>query len=158
MTDKTSEMSLDDVLSSIKQMVVGEEPPVLDLTDMIKPDGSIVKVKTPEVEKRDMGAFLKLVQENVDYDDGSGSNPLQLKEDNSRQQGPYIIVDSQDVSEICKRAAENNKVPKSEIALELLKEISIPLINKWINSNLPDIAKKVMEEIICDLRKKNSGE
>ena len=62
MVDKNSEMSLDEVLMSIKKMVVAEEPPVLDLTDMVKPDGSIEKIRTPDSGGSDMGTFLKLVQ------------------------------------------------------------------------------------------------
>ena len=69
MTEKPAEMSLDEMLSSIKQMVIDKEPPVLELTDMISPDGTIVKVKRGQGDfkiKNEMRDFLRLAQEESD--------------------------------------------------------------------------------------------
>jgi cell pole-organizing protein PopZ len=146
---KNAEMSLDEVLSSIRKMVIDEEPPVLDLTDMIKPDGSIEKVKVGP-ENSEMGAFLKLVQENADA----------IGENNSRSNESYPRY-HQETHDVSADAFSHSTVTpsgkefdKKETVSELLRETSISLINKWINNNLPDIAKNVVEEKIRELLKR----
>jgi hypothetical protein len=75
MSERKTEMSLDEVLSSIKKMVMDEEPPVLELTDVISKDGSINKVnkdsvapiKSADSKNPDMSSFLRLIQENADH-------------------------------------------------------------------------------------------
>ncbi|MDR2646136.1 MAG: DUF2497 domain-containing protein [Holosporaceae bacterium] len=136
MEHKNSEMSLDEVLSSIRKMVIDEEPPVLDLTDMIRPDGSIEKVRV-DSENSEMGAFLKLVQENADA----------VSEKNFKFNEPHHRYHQTE-----------KESDKKETVSKLLKETSISLINKWINNNLPDIAKNVVEEKIRELLKKQSIE
>ncbi len=67
MAENQTEMSLDEVLSSIKQMVVDKDPPVLELTDMISSDGTIVKIKHGQKDpkgKSELKDFLRLAQEN----------------------------------------------------------------------------------------------
>jgi hypothetical protein len=142
MTDKNSEMSLDDVLSSIRKMVIDDEPPVLDLTDMVKPDGSIVKIKSSE--NADMGAFLKLVQENTT----SVPDCKRLKEEYVSQhlkKGPVI---SADISSCPIDSVSEKKIDKNEAILELLKEIAAPSVNKWVENHLQDIAGQIIEERI----------
>jgi hypothetical protein len=142
MTDKNPEMSLDDVLSSIRKMVIDSEPPVLDLTDMVKPDGSIVKVRSPE--NADMSAFLKLVQENA----ASASNNERLKDEFVAQRlkkGPIV---SADVSSCPIDSRPEKKTDKNEAILELLKEIAAPSVNKWVENHIQDIVRQIVEERI----------
>ncbi|MDR1235710.1 MAG: hypothetical protein LBJ96_01755 [Holosporaceae bacterium] len=142
MTDKNSEMSLDDVLSSIRKMVMDNEPPVLDLTDMVKPDGSIVKVKSPE--NADMSAFLKLVQENA----ASASHNERLKDEFVAQRlkrGPIV---SADVLSCPIDSRSERKTDKNEAILELLKEIAAPSVNKWVENHLQDVVRQMIEERI----------
>ena len=66
--EKQTEMSLDDVLSSIKQMVIDEEPPVLELTERVSDDGSIITLEDaaqPAEDSNGMSAFLKMAQSTV---------------------------------------------------------------------------------------------
>jgi cell pole-organizing protein PopZ len=161
MIDKNSEMSLDEVLSSIKKMVVDEEPPVLDLTDMVRPDGSIVKVKNSE--NTDMGAFLKLVQENTDSI--SAADQKRFKGEYVEQQLKKAPVISADVSSspfFSELAKSEKKTDKNEAILELVKEIAEPSVNKWIENHLYDMAKQAIDEKIkaiegkiCDLFEKH---
>ncbi|MDR0968748.1 MAG: hypothetical protein LBL99_03930 [Holosporaceae bacterium] len=153
MADK-NEMSLEDVLSSIRKMVIDDEPPVLDLTDMVKPDGTIVKVKASDSSNnQDMGAFLKLAQKNAE-----SMSDFKRKEENEEQTQQKTadsdvstrVVVSCDV----KNDASNQKQEKSEAILELLKEIAIPLIDKWIEDNLPNLAKKAMENKLREWAKR----
>ncbi|MDR1334569.1 MAG: DUF2497 domain-containing protein [Holosporaceae bacterium] len=140
MADKNSEMSLDDVLSSIKKMVIDDEPPVLNLTDMVKPDGSIVKIKNPE--NTDMGAFLKLVQENAN----SIQDQKRMKDEYISQQMKKAPIALTDISSCPINSTSEKKAEKNEAILELLKEIAEPSINKWIDNHLSDIAKRAVEE------------
>jgi cell pole-organizing protein PopZ len=127
-------------------MVIDEEPPVLDLTDMIRPDGSIEKLKV-DSENSEMGAFLKLVQENSDIisEKNSSSN-----ESHSR----YSQKTSESAFSSPTAALSEKEFDKKEAVSELLRKTSISLINEWINNNLPDIAKSVVEEKIRELLKK----
>jgi hypothetical protein len=146
MIDKNSEMSLDEVLSSIRKMVVDEEPPVLDLTDMVRPDGSIVKVKNSE--NADMGAFLKLVQENSDS--VSTADQKRFKDEYISQQlkkAPIISTDVSNYPFSCESDKKTEKkTDKNEAILELLREIAQPTVNKWIENHLCDMAKEAIDE------------
>ncbi|MDR0632390.1 MAG: hypothetical protein LBF54_04120 [Holosporaceae bacterium] len=153
MVDKNSEMSLDDVLSSIKKMVIDDEPPVLDLTDMVKPDGSVVKIKAADSEHSDIGAFLKLVQKNAD----SISERKHQKEEyiaQHLQKAPIISTDVSSCPTVSKTEENSSQPNGNETILELLKEVAIPLLDKWAKDNLPDIAKNIMEEKFRELLKR----
>jgi cell pole-organizing protein PopZ len=153
MTDK-NEMSLDDVLSSIKRMVIDDEPPVLDLTDMLKPDGTIVKIaSTDPSENQDIGTFLKLAQKNAE----SMSEIKREKEGYAARQlqkAPLISADilSCPVTSRDERPKQRPSEPnKKEEVLELLKEVATPLIDKWLEDNLPKIVQKTVEEKLREL-------
>lgn len=128
MKDNSSEMSLDEVLSSIKKMVIDSEPPVLELTDMVAENGDIVKVKSSvDNSSSDMGSFLKLIQANTD-----SSEPV--------LDSPKTIIDEK---------------PVSQIKSEFLKAIATSLIQKWIDENLPNIVKDVAEAEIKKILSQN---
>ncbi|MDR2157959.1 MAG: hypothetical protein LBO02_01425 [Holosporaceae bacterium] len=145
MVDKNSEMSLDEVLSSIKKMVIDDEPPVLDLTDMIKPDGSIVKIKAVDVENPDMSSFLKLVQENAN----SVSEIKRKKEEylaQKLQEAPIISADVSSYPHEQKKIKNDDKSDKDDMVFDMLKKIAVPLIDKWIADNLSNIVKQEIAE------------
>ncbi|MDR2724372.1 MAG: DUF2497 domain-containing protein [Holosporaceae bacterium] len=152
MTDKNSEMTLDEVLSSIRKMVINQEPPVLDLINMVKSDGSIVKIEVNDAENPDMSSFLKLIQENTE--------PYQEKEHGEKKEAIQHSQESLSTSASLSTAAF---VPKKlydekQIIAKSMEESSIPLINKWIDDNLPSIAKQIVEEKIRELLKKYATE
>ena len=127
MVDKNPEMSLDEVLSSIKKMVIDTEPPVLELTDMVSENGDIVKVKSNvESQSSDMSSFLKLIQEN--------------------EQTPKEMHFK---AEIQKTSTSQDRPS------EFLKSVATPLIREWINANLPKIVKEVAEKEIKKLLSQN---
>jgi cell pole-organizing protein PopZ len=158
MAEKNPEMSLDDVLSSIRKMVIDDEPPVLDLTDMVKPDGSIVKIKAADSENQDISSFLKLAQKNAD----SISEPERerKKEEYIERQLQKAPIVSTDVTSPPFSSREDNSAAveqdKKEAIMELLKEIAVPLINKWIRDNLPEITKKIVDDKIRECLKRMS--
>lgn len=128
MKENSSEMSLDEVLSSIKKMVIDSEPPVLELTDMVAENGDIVKVKSSvDSSSSDMGSFLKLIQANTD-------SPEPVLD------SPKTIIDEK---------------PVSQAKSEFLKEIASSLIQKWIDENLPNIVKDVAESEIKKILSQN---
>ncbi|MDR2068178.1 MAG: DUF2497 domain-containing protein [Holosporaceae bacterium] len=141
MTDAKAEMSLDEVLSSIKKMVMDDEPPVLDLTDMVAQDGTVVKVKKCDQEEKnpDMSSFLRLIQEDAedvpqDVSD-NGESPLRK------------LKTSVMASGISEQKSQNRQdhFEKDKAFADLIKEMIQPLLQKWINENLPAIASKVVE-------------
>lgn len=132
MKDNSSEMSLDEVLSSIKKMVVDSEPPVLELTDMVSENGDIVKVKSGvSNSSSDMGSFLKLIQENDD--------------------SPKLTLESPNV---VRSEQPEQRSPKAGSS-EFLKEIATTLIQQWINENLPGLVKEVAETEIKKILSQN---
>jgi cell pole-organizing protein PopZ len=134
MTEKNSEMSLDEVLSSIKKMVIDVEPPVLDLTDMVSDDGSITKIKKTSVGNKDMGAFLRLIQKNSDCSDKTHNNNNSSKQSNCN--------------------CEIN--PKEESVLsEMIKNAMTPILRKWVDDNLPEMVKEIVEKEIKNFLYKN---
>lgn len=131
--EKQAEMSLDEVLSSIKQMVVNEEPPVLELTDMVSEDGTIVKVNKmgeaelfPE-EPGEMSTFLRMAQENSE----SMSIPKESESTEviSPVKGEKIV-----------------KSEKKDFLKNLLSEIAEPIIRDWVKSNMPQLVRQIVKE------------
>ncbi len=121
MVNNNPEMSLDEVLSSIKKMVIDSEPPVLELTDMVSENGDIVRVKSStEAKSSDMGSFLKLIQEN---------------ENSSNEKSAVIPKEG----------------PTQDKRSEFLKSVATSLIQKWISENMPRIAKDIAEREIKKL-------
>ncbi|MDR1551449.1 MAG: DUF2497 domain-containing protein [Holosporaceae bacterium] len=145
-----SEMSLDEVLSSIKKMVMDEEPPVLDLTDMVGPDGSIVQIKNHN-SRLEMRTFLKMVQENVEKISEDTVVGGEGKRAMIREESTEILQPTAGEGNV---AFPVNLVQKDAVALEVLKEIASPWIREWVDSHLPEIIKEIVEEKICDLYKK----
>jgi cell pole-organizing protein PopZ len=151
-------MPLDEVLSSIKNMVMGDEPPVLELTDMISKDGSIVKIKkndgSDSAEDQDMSAFLRMVQENSEL---SKKNAF-TKDDDCRIE-TSIVASVDDVNDLgtdadgaTSTAGEAVPIPEAikrktqEDALyEAIKSLIVPLITQWIQENLPRITSRIVE-------------
>ena len=145
---ENSEMSLDEVLSSIKKMVTDEEPPVLELTDMITEDGSIVNVKKDNADSKnsDMGSFLKLIQENSEKEEKN--KPVSDREKKTSPASPRSVPE--------KGATSGNSLKNKDIVLsELVKELITPLLRDWLNQNLPSIVSKAVEEEVKKLLHKN---
>lgn len=133
MTDKQSEMSIDEVLSSIKQMVVDKDPPVLELTDMIAADGNIVSVKKgcELPENRDMKAFLRLAQENSE---------------DEMSEADRCVRESSPVRE--KKVLNGNS---NSMLAGIVREIATPIVKNWLDINLQRIVREVVNKEIRSL-------
>lgn len=128
MVEQNSEMSLDEVLSSIKDMVIADEPPVLELTDMIAEDGSIVKVKKDCSEhNKNMRDFLKFVQEDTHYEK---SRVTSIPENNQ-----------------CSASKANDKLQNDSV-MEMVSNLLKPMLKTWIDENASKVAGKILEEEI----------
>lgn len=106
-----------DIFSSIKKMVESEEnSSVLELTDMVTPEGKIVKVSKGELGEQydqqgetDVGTFLKLMQNNnreaVKQEDVSSVEQLPIVEEKieSPSPKPETIDSRKDYTESVKR-------------------------------------------------------
>ena len=165
MAENQTEMSLDEVLSSIKQMVVDKEPPVLELTDMISPDGTIVKVKNGKRDpksKDELRDFLRLAQEN-------GKDSSLFKDLSSRQTADGSASDCKSGSECVSLPSEKGTgLPRhtdvgnpmasgrTEITVnEIIREVAAPLIKDWLEKNLSGLAREVVTEEIQKMLKQN---
>ncbi len=134
--DKQAEMSLDEVLSSIKQMVISDEPPVLELTDMVNEDGNIVKIKKTDSisnesvnTSKDMDMFLKLAQEEEK------------------------AIDKTSIDKIS-TAEEKNVNKNSNILKNIIIEIAEPIIKNWLQENLPIITREIVKDKVKDILEK----
>lgn len=158
MENKTSEMSLDEVLSSIKKMVIDEEPPVLELTEMVSDDGSIVSIKKKnnndtksENKSNDMSSFLKLIQEDV-------SEAAQ-----EMAEMPAAAINSSHIeqtAECCKTSVETKTEEKTHhlpenVLHELIREAITPLLKDWLDKNLPSVINKIVETEVKNFLYKN---
>lgn len=147
MEKENSEMSLDDVLSSIKKMVIDEEPPVFDLTEKVCDDGSIVSLKAGAAdsgypkEKKDMSAFLKLIQEDTSSFSASPNleEALGNTEDQKANKGTSGLP-----SRITRKEASSDR-NSDTVFQDIILEMTEPLIKDWLKSNLATIVKTVVE-------------
>ena len=173
MEKESSEISLDEVLSSIRDMVTNEEPPVLELTEMVSEDGSIVSLKntaTPspsDKKNTDMSAFLKLIQQESGQNlpnNGGGSSKM-----SSSSKKQSSIAESSDSNSIgTKSSSSNKKSPKNQLAggsnkatdyndtifQELVIDTAKPLIEDWIRNNLEQIVKATVQAEVRSLLNK----
>jgi cell pole-organizing protein PopZ len=165
--EKKTEMSLDEVLSSIKKMVMDEEPPVLELTDVISGDGSIVKasknVETHQLgsggKNPDMSSFLRLIQENADHHLENISSNTRLKEE---------IVESSEVGSEKIKAKKNEDAeaincvvcsqispPQNDSAVANVDIMDIDNNNtRGINDTIEGVLTQVMPEIATPIIQK----
>lgn len=172
MAENQTEMSLDEVLSSIKQMVVDKDPPVLELTDVISSDGTIVKVKNGQKDPKSQGElrdFLRLAQEN-------GKDPSLFENSSSEKQRTACNrskaedrVESSSIrgfSADCESDSSEKRLPKhtacedltasanAEITVnEIVREVAAPLIKDWLSKNLPNLVREVVTEEIRKMLK-----
>lgn len=137
MAEKQTEMSLDEMLSSIKQMVIDKDPPVLELTDMVSPDGTIIKLKSSHnncSSKNEMRDFLRLAQEE---------SISSLSED---------LRDEADASDSVKEElplheTKENPMSTQKISItvsDVVREIASPIIKEWLDKNLENLVKEIV--------------
>ncbi len=156
MTEKPAEMSLDEMLSSIKQMVIDKDPPVLELTDMISSDGTIVKVKRGDGDfkiKNEMRDFLRLAQEESD---------VSLVADSPKVASETISpVETQKVEKKVLSDLQLNKTQsitseKVGIAVsDVVRDVATPIIEKWLEKNLSDLVREIVTSEIQKMVKQN---
>ncbi len=158
MAEKPAEMSLDEMLSSIKQMVIDKDPPVLELTDMISPDGTIVKVKRGQGDckiKSEMRDFLRLAQEESD---------VSLVENPAKVDG--VINEPVAVSKVENDGSENQQLKVSDeksitservsIAVsDVVREVATPIIEKWLEQNLSSLVREIVTAEVQKMVKQN---
>lgn len=120
----SSEMPLDEVLSSIKEMVIGNEPPVLELTNIVTEDkaleSDVVKNSSKVQNSEDIKTFLQMAQSNGVGNEGTLSAPI------------------------------GKNTNQGQILETVLQKIVTPLIENWIKENLPRITGEIVEK---ELRK-----
>ena len=138
MAEKQTEMSLDEMLSSIKQMVIDKDPPVLELTDMVSPDGTIIKVGNGQSDcsvKNEMRDFLRLAQEETDTSLSKSSI-----QDSSKADACESIEKKLPLCE-----TKENPSKKIGIAVsDVVREIATPIIEQWLEKNLRNIVKEIV--------------
>lgn len=138
MAEKQTEMSLDEMLSSIKQMVIDKDPPVLELTDMISPDGTIIKVGNGQSAcsvTNEMRDFLRLAQKETDT---SLSKGLALN---------TVSTDTSETTEKRPTSSETKENPSKKIGItvsDVVREIAAPIIGQWLEKNLRDVVKEIV--------------
>lgn len=122
-----AEMSLDEVLSSIKEMVIGEEPPVLELTNIVAEDKESADSRSLELTEKieiqnsngDMKTFLQMAQSS-----GAGNE------------------------KISSASSSKNATQQEQVLDAILQKIVAPIVENWVRENLPRIAGEVVEKEI----------
>ncbi|MBR1734883.1 MAG: DUF2497 domain-containing protein [Alphaproteobacteria bacterium] len=143
--NQNTEISLDEVLSSIKKMVIDETPPVLDLTEMISDDGSIVSIsknKSEQKKENEMSSFLKLIQEDTPISTSPITDDITGK------------TTDKSISSLINKTASRETI-QNDILQDLIKEAITPILKEWIDKNMPNIVEKlIVTEVRNFLRKK----
>ena len=137
MSENNTEMSLDEVLSSIKKMVIDEQPPVLELTDMVSENGSIMRVQKDIIPSTngtgagdsdaDMSSFLRLIQEN-----------------SSTIEEVSKTIDA-DLHFGRVKANVTEREERNPL-LETIKSALHPVLKEWADENLPAIAAEIIRD------------
>ncbi len=147
MTEKPAEMSLDEMLSSIKQMVIDKDPPVLELTDMISPDGTIVKVKRGGCDfkiKNEMRDFLRLAQEESEVSLVDNSSKV-----SEETVAPVEVpkTEEEKASDFQLETAGTESITSEKVGIvvsDVVREIATPIIEKWLEQNLSGLVREIV--------------
>ena len=158
MAEKPAEMSLDEMLSSIKQMVIDKDPPVLELTDMISPDGTIVKVKRGDGDfkiKNEMRDFLRLAQEESDV--SLDESPLKVEQDVSKSVTSSETEEKESKGQQLKMT-ETESIASEKMGIvvsDVVREVATPIIEKWLKENLSDLVREIVTAEVQKMVKQN---
>ncbi|MCR4623819.1 MAG: DUF2497 domain-containing protein [Alphaproteobacteria bacterium] len=170
MVEDQTEMSLDEMLSSIKQMVVDKDPPVLDLTDMVSSDGTIVKLKNGQKNskgKNELRDFLQRAQESGKESQlfkdsalaerrgkGCGQND---NENVSVPECEFDSASSEKIKGLPKHTDCQNPMASGSAVMvsEIVREVAAPLIKDWLEKNLPELAKEIIAAEVQKMMKQN---
>lgn len=170
MVEDQTEMSLDEMLSSIKQMVVDKDPPVLELTDMISSDGTIVKLKNGRKnskKKNELRDFLQRAQESGKESQLFKDPALAKRWSEGCDQNDDEIVAASECESDSASSERSKKLPKhtdcqnpmaSDNAVmvnEIIREVATPLIKNWLEKNLPALAKEIIAAEVQKMIKQN---
>lgn len=147
------EMSLDEVLSSIKKMMIDKEPPVLDLTNMVTENGEIVDVQNVHQQETSMGSFLKFVSEDDKMKDGNNTmqkeNNIDIREvENMAHEKVTPVIREALPEESSPIIATENSIDNSmdKAMLVIIENLMKPMIEKWLKENLAPLVGKTVEE------------
>jgi hypothetical protein len=114
---------------------------------MIAEDGSVIKIgksSQSAAQNPDMSSFLRRIQEDPSVK--SFPEECLRREYISRKLKTSPIVHAEVSScPISSSGGRNGSPTKEETIAELVKEMVIPLVQRWINENLPSITGKVVE-------------
>ncbi|MBO6055474.1 MAG: DUF2497 domain-containing protein [Alphaproteobacteria bacterium] len=170
MVEDQTEMSLDEMLSSIKQMVVDKDPPVLELTDMVSSDGTIVKLKNGQKsskKKNELRDFLQRAQESGRESQlfkdsalakrrgkGCGQND---NENVSVSECEFDSASSEKIKGLPKHTNCSDPIASDRAVTvsEIVREIAAPLIKDWLEKNLPELAKEIIAVEVQKMMKQN---
>lgn len=161
-------MSLDEVLSSIKKMMIDKEPPVLDLTNIITENGDIVDVQNIASDTSSMGSFLKFVNEDEQTQEmqktsiNKKESPISVDIDKNDSSNNSIKekIDSEAIKEIPLReeppiiATKSSNESMDKAMLVIIESLMKPMIEKWLKENLPGVVAGIVENEITKLLSK----
>ena len=148
MAEKQTEMSLDEMLSSIKQMVIDKDPPVLELTDMVSPDGTIIKLKSSHnncSDKSEMRDFLRLAQEESNSSLSEDLRNEVNASDSIKEESPLHETKENPIS------AQKISITVSDV----VREIASPIIKEWLDKNLENLVKEIVMAEVQKMVKQN---
>ena len=168
MVDEQTEMSLDEMLSSIKQMVIDKDPPVLELTDMVSSDGTIVKLKNGQKNsksKNELRDFLRLAQENGKESQLLKDPSLAKRRTKDCESNDEVVdafefdsVPSEKIEGLTGHADCKNSMASASSSVtvnEIIREVAAPLIKDWLKKNLPGLAKEIIAAEVQKMMKQN---
>lgn len=170
MVEDQTEMSLDEMLSSIKQMVVDKDPPVLELTDMVSSDGTIVKLKNSQKNsksKSELRDFLQRAQESGKESQLFKDSALAKQRGRGCDQNDNEVVaasecefdsvSSEKIKGLPKHTNCQNPIASNSIITvnEIVREVATPLIKDWLEKNLPKLAKEIIAAEVQKMMKQN---
>jgi cell pole-organizing protein PopZ len=153
MADSRSELSMDEILSSIKKIIADEDrakPTVA--RKAIKPTADLTS--SPVADAAPSDAILELTQLDEPASEGAETREIaDLLDDNKARSLRHSFSTLQTLAE---PGVAPQIVRSGETSLEgLTRDLLRPMLKDWLDSNLPGIVEAMVEREIARITKKD---
>jgi len=172
---RQDEPSMEEILASIRRIIAEDtkeggtpsaaaEPDILDLTDRVEADGSVVSLATrmtPRAETREPPPIAAAPNESESEPptepELSAPKPTPEPPSDSVISAGAAAASVAALSALTRETAQGTTTPANRALEEVTRELLKPLLKAWLDTNLPPLIERIVREEIARLAREARG-